>query len=436
MFLHKSKLILTTLISIWILLALGCQSILPTDTANAPAPITPTVEAPKPLGTADFIASDPTLDDNITLQLWTVEQFSPQINLINKALSDFKTDNPNIQLEIYQKKSSGQASALSYFKVAPDVAPNIMPDAVILRADQLPQAWQLGVIQPLNDQINADILQDLLPAAKALVTVNDTLIGIPLEMNVTHLVANTGLITPTPIIWQDVISNVTSYRFPAKSQNGALNANTLVQYLGAGGTLTDADNQPNFDENAFRAVLTYDQTLLDKGIITPEILTAGTPDAFWTAYKNGELDMTLIDTHTFLADRHQLHSSQVGTVPTQNDTITPIVDGWVIAMVTPDPLRQQATLRLMESFVTPSANAAWTSFAQSIPVRQSAFDLIAGDDPYWAFLADYLNDAIPMPAFSGYDHLSRIMQQAVEQVINGEASVDDALQNAIEDMGQ
>ncbi len=438
MILHKSKLILTIFLSMGLFSILGCQSFLPQSdsTGNLETPA-PTDATPKPLSAAaDFIASDPTIDDNITLRLWTVEQFSPQINLINETLSDFETENPNIHLEIYQKNSTGQASALSYFKVAPDIAPNIMPDAVILRADQLPQAWQLGVLQPLSDQIPPDTLQDFLPAAKALATVNDTFIGIPLEMNVTHLVANSGLITPTPMIWQDVISNVESYRFPAKSQNGALNANTLVQYLDAGGTLVDETNQPTFVEESFRAVLTYYQTLLEKGIIAPDILDATTPDAFWTDYKNGKLDMTLIDTHTFLADRHQLHSSQVGSVPTRNGTAHPIVDGWVIAMVTPDPLRQQATLRLMESFVTPEANAAWTSFAQSIPVRQSSFDLIAGDDPYWAFLADYLDNAIPMPAFSGYDHLSRIMQHAIEQVIKGEATVDEALQRAIEDMAQ
>lgn len=437
MFLHGTKLTIVIFISISLFSVLGCQSVMPQigATSNSQPP-TSTIESPKPLSTAaDFIAID-TTSDTITLRLWTVEQFSPQINLIDEALSDFETDNPNIQVEIYQKKTTGQASALSYFKVSPTVAPNIMPDVVILRADQLPQAWQLGVIQPLSDEIDPIMLQDFLPAAQALASVNDTLIGIPLEMNTTHLVINTGLITPTPITWQDVISNVESYRFPVKSQNGALNTTSIIHYLGAGGTFVNVDDQPAINESAFRALLQYYQTLSNLNIIDRSILDASSPDAFWPDYKNGKLDMTLIDTHNFLADRHQLHSTEVSAIPAQSDIVQPIVDGWVIAMVTPDPFRQQAAMRLMESFVTPESNAAWASFSQSIPVRRSAFDLIAGDDPYWAFLDNYLSNAIPVPSFSGYDHLSRVMQQSIEQVLTGETTVDDALQSAVEGVVQ
>ena len=437
MFLNKAKLIFVIFISISLISVLGCQSAIPQIGATSISqPPTSTAEVVKPLSTAaDFIAIDPT-SDTIKLRLWTVEQFSSQINLIDETLSDFETENPNIQVETYQKKTAGQASTLSYFKVVPAVAPNIMPDVVILPADQLPQAWQLGIIQPLSGEIEPATLQDFLPAAQALASVDNTLIGIPLEMNTIHLVVNTGLITPTPLTWQDVISNVESYRFPAKSQNGVLNTTALIHYLDAGGTFTNADNQPAINESAFRAVLQYYQTLENLNIVDSGILDAGSPDAFWADYKNGKFDMTLIDTHTFLVDRHQLHSSEVGAVPTQGDIVQPIVDGWVIAMVTSDPFRQQAALRLMESFVTPEANAAWASFSQSIPVRKSAFDLIAGDDPYWAFLDSYLSNAIPVPSFLGYDQLSRIMQQSIEQVLNGDATVDDALQSALEGMAQ
>jgi maltose-binding protein MalE len=57
---------------------------------------------------------------------------------------------------------------------------------------------------------------------------------------------------------------------------------------------------------------------------------------------------------------------------------------------------------------------------------------LAGDDPYWAYLTEQLNTAQPQPGFTGYDQIGRIFQQAVEQVIRGEATPDEAAAAAVD----
>ncbi len=425
-----TRLFIIFAIVIVLLAMLGCQSPLP-GTAE-PTATQPPTNTPKPVSTAaDFITSNPT-PTGITITLWTVDDFSPQISLINQTLSTFQTNNPTDGVAVYLKKAAGQASALDYLQTMPTVAPELLPDVIILRDDQLARAWRTGLLQPLSGKLDRTIIQDFLPAATALGTIDDQLVAAPLELNTEHLVVNTTLITPTPLQWQDVLSQNTTYRFAAAGANNTLSDATLVQYLAAGGTLAGSDGAPQINADALRAVLNYYQSLLKNGIISTQMLDVTDPAEFWTDYKEGKIGLTHIDSHTYLSDRHQLHSSIPAAIPTQNGEPLTIVHGWVMVLVTHDPFRQEAALRLMETFLSTEANAAWASYAQGIPARRSAFSLVATDDPYWQFLDDYLATAIAPPRFKGFDALSGSMQQSVETVLNGDASVDEAVQTALE----
>ncbi len=427
----KRLLIISAIVTL-LLAMLGCQSPL-TGTAEPTATLPPT-DTPKPVSTAaDFITSNPT-PTGITVTLWTVEDFSPQISLVNQTLATFQQNNPTDGVSVLLKKAGGQASALDYLQTMPTVAPELLPDVIILRDDQLARAWRTGLLQPLSGKLDRTIIQDFLPAAITLGTIDDQLVAAPLELNTEHLVVNTTLITPTPLQWQDVLSqsqNVT-YRFAAAGTNNTLSDATLVQYLAVGGTFADADGNPTIDADALRAVLNYYRALLENGTISAKMLDATDPAAFWTDYKEGTIGLTHIDSHTYLNDRHQLHSSIPAAIPTQNGEPLTIVHGWVMVLVTHDPFRQEAALRLMETFLGTEANAAWASYAQGIPARRSAFDLVAADDPYWQFLDDYLNAGIAPPRFKGFDAISSNMQQAVAAVLTGDATVDEAVQVATE----
>ncbi len=431
---HRIKQLLTTiLIAAALLLAVvGCNAAQSTATPTD----TPPTSTPKPVSTAaDFIASNPN-PTGITITLWTVEQFSPQINLVNQTLTTFEANSPPDHVSVFVKKVSGQASAVNYLLSAKTVAPDILPDVLILRDDQLPQAWRTGLLQPLSGKIDRTIVQDLLPAARALGTIDGSLAAIPLQMNVEHLVANTTLITPTPLSWQDVLSANVSYRFAGVGQNGNLADATLLQYRAAGGTLTNADGTPALSPDALRAVLEYYRDLRAQGDITPAMFAESDPTEFWTDYKNGNIALTHIDTRTYLSDRHQLRTSVPAPIPTQTGKPAAIVHGWVIALITPDPFRQDAAINLIETFLSTEATTAWASYAQAIPPTQNAFTLVAGDDPYWQFLGEYLVAADTPPTFSGYTQMSRTIQQAVESVVNDTATVDDALQVVKDELGQ
>ena len=110
--------------------------------------------------------------------------------------------------------------------------------------------------------------------------------------------------------------------------------------------------------------------------------------------------------------------------------------GWVFVLVTDDVNRQAAALKLIESFMSTRNNVTWNNINNSIPIRDSAFQQISGDDPYWIFLGEQLNTARPEPRFTGYDRIGRIIQQAVEQVLRGEATADEAAATAVDALAQ
>jgi len=423
------------------LLSIGCQSTqAPTGelTQVGPTPISTAISVAqptsRPLSTAaDTISSQPQ-PTVITLTVWATEGFTPQSDLVAEQLSNFETDNPNVKVKIHLKNSSGQASALNYLRSAKEVAPGVLPDLVILDTGDLPYAWRENLIQPLNDKLDRTIVQDLLPAALKLGAVDGQLAGMPFELDLEHLVYNTTLITDTPLLWTDVLSSGVSYQFPAKGRAKQLGDASLSHYVSAGARLVNEEGAAKVDEAALLDTLNFYQHALEQEIINADILNVSESYEQWEQFLSGEIGMTHVSAHRYLTDRRMLSNARPGAIPSAKGAPVAIGHGWVFALVTSDPARQKHALKLIETFMQTDVNANWATRSAVIPTRQSAFYLVANDDPYWLFLSNYLQAAIPQPAFEGFDQLSRALQQAVEQVINKEASPDKAVQNAVADL--
>ena len=148
--------------------------------------------------------------------------------------------------------------------------------------------------------------------------------------------------------------------------------------------------------------------------------------------------MTQVGVRQYLTDRSLLKTSLYAPPPviSPDDIPVSITHGWVLVLVTKDPARQKAALNLMEWFLSTNNSVAWNQISQSIPSRDSAYQQLAGDDPYWEFLTELLNTARPQPSFAGYDQIGRILQQAVQQVISGEATPEEATATAIDALTQ
>jgi ABC-type glycerol-3-phosphate transport system substrate-binding protein len=382
-------------------------------------------------------------DGSLALTFWTVEQVSPSAGeelgaFFSENIRGFERTNPNIKVDTLIKKSSGKGGILDFLKTAREVAPSVLPDVVVMNPADLDQALADNLIQPLDGRLDRSIVQDLLPAARRMGTVDDKLVGVPIGLEMEHAVYHRQVFTETPVVWQDVLSKNTSYLFPAKGTNGLVNDVTLSQYFSAGGEFLNDRGAPGINERIFRDVLDFYQRARENGIIDASILDAATTEELWPVYLGGRAGLAQISVRQYLMDRETLSNTDFAPLPVHDRTNTPVpvMHGWVLALTTSDVGRQDAALRLIETFLSTANNAEWNRINRSIPVRDTAYQQLAGDDPYWLFLTNQLNTARPEPQFPQYDQIGRIMQQAVEQVIRGEATADEATQTAIDALAQ
>jgi len=382
-------------------------------------------------------------DPVITLTFWTVEAVSAEAedgpgDFFANSMRAFERTNRNVEVEVILKKATGKGGVLDFLRTAGKVAPSILPDVAVMQATDLNNAYTDQLIQPLDGRLDRSVVQDLLPAARKMGTVDENLVGVPLGLEMQHTVYNTQIFTAPPILWTDVFSANTTFLFPAKGVNGLVNNAALSQYFSAGGVLKDDQDNPYLDEQVLFKVLDIYRQAITHTAISPTVLDAAQSEELWPTYLEGGVGMVQTSVRQYLTDRDLLNSSTYAAIPTLTETDIPvaITEGWALVLVTDDPARQKAALNLIEWFLSTNNNATWNNLNKSIPTRDTAYQQLAGDDPYWAFLTDQLNTARPKPGFTGYDQLGRIMQQAVQQVISGEATPEEATATAVDVLAQ
>lgn len=431
------------------LLSSGCQFGAPTATAE---PDTATVELtattrPSRTPTAAISLTStpiPVIESSpITLTFWTVEQVSPLRDdelgdYFGTSLRLFERTNADIEVELLVKKASGKGGIVDFLRTAREVAPTVLPDVVVMDAKDLEQASVESLIQSLDGRLDRAIVQDLFPAARRMGTVNDRLVGVPLGLEMEHAVYSTLVFTATPVTWTDVLSKNTTYLFPAKGINGLVNDFTLSQYFSAGGEFLDDEGLPKIDDAILKDVLTFYQQARENGTIDASILEAASTEELWPNYLEANAGVAQISVRQFLTDRDLLESTMFAPLPVRNDADVPVsvIHGWVLVLVTDEIDRQEPALRLMESFLSTVSNATWNRINRSIPVRDTAYQQLADDDPYWLFLTNQLNTARPEPSFPEYDRIGRIIQQAIEQVIRDEKTPEEATATAMDALTQ
>lgn len=436
--------LLISLILLLISLTLSCQaSPTPQPTPTIPTTLTVTTSprpTPRPPNTP---TSEVTDLEAITLTFWTVEAISPSAeddrgDFIAQNIRTFERNHDRTQVEVIIKKPTGKGGVLDFMRSARKVAPAVLPDVAIINATDLEQATIDNLLVPLGGRLDRSLVQDLLPAARKMGTVQEKLMGIPLGLEMQHLIYSTERFTNTPLLWSDILTDEVNYVFPAKGNNGLVNSATLSQYFSAGGTLLDNQGLPKIDEPALRLVLEFYEQALAQGVITSSVLEIATPEEIWPSYLEAETNIAHINVQQYLTNRTLLENTDFAPilVPQETNTSIAITRGWVMVLITTDPNRQDMALSFMEWFLSTSNNAEWNRINQQIPTRDSAYQQIAGEAIYWQFLADQLNSARPQPRFSGYDRLGRIMQQAVQDVISGEASAEEATATAIDALAQ
>lgn len=324
-------------------------------------------------------------------------------------------------IQVRVRRAEGIGGVFETLDSAAKVAPNAIPDAVLMRAADLPRAYAANIIFPLpNDQTIT--WSQYFPSGVALGKFNGVNFGLPYILSVTHVVYRGEGEPPHQL--SSVVARGIDYGFPAKASRG-VNLSILHSYIAAGGTLTDADGKPRLDRAILESVLTAYQDLYTGELLGENALTIAETNGYWTAIATGNLALAQVESTYFIAQWAKIASDdrrtwQMAALPSLSPEPSPIsaVDGYFWVLTTPDPARQtraiSAILWLMES----DGLGAFSEAMGMLPGRRSALSAWEDSD-YTRFVRSLLDrPALPLPETLD-PRLAEALQSAFEAVLSG-----------------
>ena len=404
----------------------------PETTADTPVP--PSDLTPVP---TDQVDGEPTTPAVITLTVWTTEVFTPtQVITSGRILADqatsFEAANPDVQLDFILKKPQGKGGILDFLLTTQAVVPSLLPDLVFLEMGELGAAVQAGVVQPLDDLVPAELVEDLYPFAKEAGTVDGQLYALQFQANLDHLAYNTGRLAVPPRSWPGVLSSPGPYIFPAGGQAGLVNDDFFIQYLAVRTWPAASADEPFLQKDSLIAVLQYYKDGVTRGVFPTDITGYHTTDDCWRDYLAGEANLTHVSAHRYLTDGDRRPSTAMAPVPAINGPGAAISRGWALALVSTDTTRQSLAVEFMAQLMSPETVGTWNLTAGYLPTRQAALVSWGEEDSYARFASQLLQAARPRPRIANYTQLAAALQIAIESVISGAATPEEAADQVIE----
>jgi len=425
-----------TILSILLLLTLpGCGGSKPTEEPASPTP-PPSPMPPTPLPTP---AQEPQ-PMIVTLKLWLPEELDPYgegagADILAQQLSNFSRAYPDLQVEVTVKKAHGEGNLIDFLRTARDAAPAILPDLVVLDVADLEATAGAGLIQPLDPFLPSAAMADRFPFATELGTVDEQTFGFVIGADMLHLAHRPVLSASPPVSWTQVISPPVSFLFPAGGHDRQVNDATLIQYLAAGGQVTDPDGNPWLDEDVLASVLNFYNDCSETGALSPMIvLDIASADQAWEQFQAGWGRITVVRANRYWTEADETVAA--APVPTRDGRPLSIARGWVVAMVTDDPARQESSSQLLDWLIAPERSAQWTQAAGYLPGTRDALRLwdVSGVDK--AVLRSIMEAAVPPPRPEVMATIGPAIQQALEAVLRGQATPKRAADDAVKNLEQ
>ncbi|MEM7119309.1 MAG: extracellular solute-binding protein [Chloroflexota bacterium] len=421
------------------LVAGGEQSGLLTPTAVSP--LAETTPDPANLDSTIVVSAtvEMPLEQQAPLKIWVpadpVGLTDEEADELVAKLMAFANSPAEAETIVQEKALSGPGSILSYLRTGRGVADAALPDLVILPADQLETAVSDGLVYPLEEFLDRDaVLQQLYPAAAQMAQVEGELVGYPFALtNMTHLAYDTAAITETlPLDWGALISSTErSLMYPANSVAAATFTWQLYQSAG-GGLQSEPGQSPLLSEPLVAALTQLQAARTTHEFISVDSLNVSTYEQAWENYRNGAATIVLTTVEEYWLHRTIEPLPAFQAAAGLEDSLTPLVDGWVIVL-TATELRRPLAIEFLQTVVSTQNVAEWSNQQLLLPADQGALALWAdsSNDVYLAFLQSLLLEAQPNPLGANAT-LAAALQNATFGVLSLSQTPQEAAQQAVD----
>lgn len=376
-------------------------------------------------------------DDELTIRIWWPDEIYPfenedALDELNDLIAEFNRSTPQYNVTVRVKPHQGSGSIINTLEAAHPIAPNALPDMVLLSRVDMIQAARSGLIRQLEDWVPDTLRLDLLPNVINLGTLDNILYGLPYALNLYHMTYHPpeGEDVPEEVAvdFQSILATEYPFLMPgAPIEQGVANKTVLAQYLSAGGRLVDDAEIAILDQEPLLDVLAFYEEAVQNGVLSAEVLDYGTPQDYWEDYLASDMPLAMTDSTLYLQDASAQH--QILPIPNIDGRNLVILDGWMWVLTTTNPDQQMGVLQFVEWIMSAETHADFTQTFGILPSRRRALR-IWSDTAYVAQIEVWMRDSILLPIASPNRLAAELIQQAWSEVLNG-MTHQEAAENAL-----
>jgi len=359
--------------------------------------------------------------------------------LLQEHTSVFSSNN-NIDVEYRIKNVGVTGGIMSSIRSASEVAPGALPDVALIRRRDFTPTQARQYLYSMETLFSSALISDLGTALEFGQIPQDggmALYGLPYFFEVLHAVSTQPLADAAlGVRFDDVLSHGATLLFPAARSTG-LNQTFYLQYLAAGGSASRNDVVA-IDEGALFAVLEFYEQLVKQELIPVDVLTYQAPADYRPEFV-GNTDPAKVavfasSEYLSMLDQHDIELFP-SNIPTANGESLATRDGWLWVIITPDQTRQTLSARFLEWMTEPAFHAEFAQALYQLPTQPAILRDSLPENVDHQFFEDLLYKGIlPLPESEG-GSAPRIMQEALAQVLHGEASAASATRQVMNQFG-
>jgi ABC-type glycerol-3-phosphate transport system substrate-binding protein len=428
--------------SLWLCIVIalgGCAGVLPdrrsqpvAQDTTPPAPASSNdindIVEPTPTPSAESAEAENTIS---TLTLWLPPEMvigeqddSPTYaSLLVEAFAD---KHPDVQIEVIAKAHDGPAGIVQSLLATQPVAPWRMPDVIVIDTVHIAQLVNQQIIAPPpNNHFISGIWDSFYPFAINAVSVEEARMAVPFYADIQFMVYNGAMIESHPRNWDELTRVERQYALPLAHGDGSMADALLLQYIARWGRYEG--DVLDLDSQALASVLQQYRRLSEAGVIPRATDSLTSLEECWRAYFAGDAMLAHVSSVDYQRARPTLQRTHYAPLPTHNGHPVTLARSWAWAIVTDDPERQELATSLIATALQDESYTAWLAESHHLPVQPRALTRVTADDePYRDFLDEQMANAYPYPNSEVYPQVQEILIRAIEDVLAGEATPEQA----------
>lgn len=357
--------------------------------------------------------------------------------MLNEVIPRFEAENPGITVE-----AVGFPYDEFRQKLLTSFAGGVVPDLVRMDIIWVPEFAEMGALEALDEYPGfAELRDSVFPGPLATNFWDDAYFGLPLDTNTQVMLYNADEIATPPATFAELIAlaeeksdadaGVWAFAIP-----GPWAWYVLPWIWSNGGALTDdaitqATGYLNSEATVGAVEMLAD--LYERGLIAPTINNSGIGS--WEGVGAGAYLATQDGpwAHPSIAAQYPDINLQHAPFPAGPAGSISIVGGEDIVMFS-DSANKDAAWTFLQFLLSPWAQSTMATTGQ-IPVIESALeDPYIVEHPYYGVYLEQLQTAKPRTPHPAYSRIEGLVQDAVQLVLLGEMSAQEALDKAAADV--